>query len=337
MNFYSVILAGGQGERLWPYSRKKSPKHLIPFLEGESLLFKTIKRCNIFSKNVWLVTSRQQKPLIPKFDKSLLQRIIVEPFSRNTGPAILLSAFYLFEHDRDALVAFLPADAYVPQEDAFAEYIGKAFNFAAVSQKICLLGLKPKFPATIYGYIESEASVKGRIYHVKKFHEKPTKDIAEQYLKDGNKFWNMGIFVGRVSSFIREYKLHAPKMYENVLNFIKQAGISYYEKIPKTSIDYAVMEKSSNITVLPVDFEWSDVGDLETFMSFKQRNKKFSNVVQLDSKENLVDVKDKLVALVGIKDVCVVEQDDVLLIVKRKKVGQVKDLVHLLKSNEGLK
>lgn len=332
-NIYCVILAGGKGERLWPYSKSSRPKHVIPFLGNESLVLQTIKRCKLITDNVWVVTCEQQRDLVCDLSRNLLQKIVVEPFTRNTAAAVLLTSFYLEQERPDALVAFLPADHYIPDMGIFAKKIQKVFSYIENCDSICLLGLKPLYSAVGYGYIEIDDYLRSRdrIVSVKRFHEKPNQEIVDQYVRDGNKFWNLGMFVGKVSTFINEYKFHASEIYENVLDFLKNGNRDSYKSLPNQSIDCALIEKSRKVVVLPVEFKWSDIGSLDEFLSIKQKQSNFRDVVQLDSKNNLVDVKDKLVALVGVEDICVVEQDDVLLIVKRKDVGRIRELVHLLK------
>ena len=172
-DLYCVVLAGGKGERLWPYSRSSRPKHLVPFWGKESLLEQTVKRCGTVTKNIWIVTSAEQNKLVHDLTKNNVKKIIVEPFARNTAAAILLSSFYLKQENPEAIVAFFPSDHFIPDAAVFASKIKKTFSFTYDSDQICLLGLKPTYPAAGYGYIEAEVAFEnnGAIMPVKKFNK----------------------------------------------------------------------------------------------------------------------------------------------------------------------
>jgi len=335
IKFYSVILAGGIGERLWPYSREDRPKQVIPFLNGESLLEQTINRCKLFSDQIFIITSQAQKDLISRFVKSDECKVLVEPAGRNTAAAIIFSLLQISKLDPNCIVGFFPADHYIPDSDVFASQIKKVVDLVSLENKICLLGLKPKSAATGYGYIECDLNdlENNQFLQIKKFHEKPKLEVAQQYVKDGNKFWNLGMFIAQINVFINECKFCAPRVFDQVTDSIEQSDKSIYEQIEKISIDYAVMEKTENIIFLPVDFAWSDVGNLDVFLSIQNsmQSSKLQNVIEINSFNNLIDVKDKLVALIGIENLCVIEHENQLIVINRKDVEKIKDLRQLIK------
>ncbi len=328
---YFTILAGGKGERLWPLSRKSKPKQLLPFDHNKSLLELTIDRIqSISDKNHRLIiTTQEQKPVIQELVGNDVWHVIAEPSTRNTAPAILLTCLWLANQDPNAYVVFLPADHYFPDAQPFCDALSELPLLTC--NKIGLIGIKPTYPATGYGYIEFEKSSSDCNYHINKFHEKPTESIAKQYCKQENMLWNIGVFGGNVTTFIAEYKEHAPQLYNSVVAYMNQK-ISY-DDIEAISIDYAVMEKSSNLLVIPLACAWSDVGNLNTFLSLQNNNGEHSSVISIDSHDNLVSLQHKLIALIGVDNLCVVETDDVILISARQEAEKVKLVLQELKKN----
>lgn len=331
---YCVILAGGSGERLWPLSRKHKPKQLLEVGDQKTLLDQAIERLKpITSRDkIWICTTSQHAASIEKLTAETVGHIIVEPGARNTGPAIALSCLEIYEKDPQALVLFLPADPFIPPHDykLFADYLDHAFDFVSQEDRITLLGVKPTFAATGYGYIEFELESQAP-FSVAKFHEKPSMQVAQEYMASSNMLWNIGMFCAKVSVFIDEFKQVAPAMYAGVVGY--RAGLNSYDAIVSDSVDYAIMEKSKKISVLPVDFSWCDVGNLEIFLSIKQQYGVLNNkkLLEVESKNNLVDVQDTLVALIGVEDLCIVQTDQVLLVTKREDSEKVRAIVKLLK------
>ncbi len=336
-HLYVVILAGGNGERLWPLSRQDRPKQLL-CVGDKTLLEQAIDRAMLLvpAERIWVSTTVQHKESIEHLVHDSIGGIIIEPSSRNTGPAILLSCLSIYERDPEARIIFVPADPFISVHE-YAKYTGfldHAIDFINRNKNLLLLGVKPTYPATGYGYIEFdvEQSDDGNApFKVSHFHEKPSVAVAQRYIESGNNLWNICTFCGQVSVFLEEFKRLAPTMFERVTAY--RNGQESYESVPADSIDYAIMEKSNNVWVLPVDFAWCDVGNIEIFLSFDQTEHDVP-IVTVDSHNNMVHASDKLVALVGVDNLCVVQTDDALLIAKRDKTEQVKEVVHYLKRNE---
>jgi mannose-1-phosphate guanylyltransferase len=331
---YCVILAGGNGERLWPFSRNSLPKQLLPVGCQQTLLEQAINRVTglVERDRIWISTTQHHAPRISESVGSNVGTILPEPASRNTAPAILLCCLKIYEQDPQAIIAFLPADPYIPANSSFPEFLEHAFDYAGKHDRIALFGLRPRYPATGYGYIEfdpQENPQHNALYQVKKFREKPSLEVAQEYVAAGNMLWNASIFCGHVQVFLQEFKDHAPQIYEGVDAYINHHG--RYEDVVSDSIDYAVMEKSSRISVLPVDFPWCDVGNIEIFLSLKNSALASEPLITIDAKNNLVDVPNKLVALIGVDDLCVVDTGDALLVVKRQEAEKVKYVVKKLK------
>lgn len=333
MNFYGMVLAGGVGERLWPLSRSDNPKQFLSIDAHKTLLEQSIERLSacIMPEHCWLVIAQCHQH---KVDKSLpIGSVLIEPVGRNTGPAILYACLTVYKQDPNAVVIFVPADAYIPlaDYDLFARYVRQALTFASQHDVIGLLGVKPTYPALGYGYIEYDMNVTvDNVYKVARFHEKPSEKQAASYIQMPHMLWNIGMFVGKASVFIEEYKRVIPQLYAEVIAW--QEGKKTYDHITNISIDYAVMERSNRIWVLPVDFAWCDVGNIEVYLRMKQKVQKNDTVViAVDAHNNLVDVPRKMVALVGVDDLCIVETADALLITKRKEAEKVRAVVAQLK------
>ncbi len=335
---YAVILAGGKGERLWPLSRESKPKQLLPFVNNRSLLENSLDRLDglIERHNRFIVTNKQQEKAIIALVGNHIHSLFIEPASRNTAPAILLSCLLLAQKNPNAVVVFLPADPYIPETKKFVAGISAALEYNAKHDVITLLGVKPRYPATGYGYIEYKKDIQdAHVGAVLKFHEKPSLEVAQIYCSMQSMLWNIGIFCGRVSVFLREYQKYAPELYAGMQNYILSGDKNDYLSLPSISIDHALMEKSDKIYVVPVDFEWSDVGNLEIFLALQQEAQSKNargNVIEIDAHNNLISSSSgKMVALLGVDDVCVVETPDALLIVKRSEAEKVKLIVQELK------
>ena len=299
----------------------------MPFLNNKSLLEQTIDRLRVISekKNIGVITTEEQEKLVVDAVGERLGFVIKEPSGRNTGPAVLYSCLESNSNDNDILV-FLPADHFIPDSEKYCSYLKKAIDHAQHNNKIVTLGLMPTHPATGYGYIQANSRgagvastvVAGNVYDVKKFHEKPDRKKAEKYVRDGDMFWNLGMFVGKKSVFVSEFEQHAPEIF---------SGISDYESVPSMSIDYAVMEKSDNLCVIPCDFEWNDIGNLDVFLSIQQRYEAAQHkLINIDSENNIAKTEKKIVAFIGVDDLCVVEDGDVIVVAKRREVEKVKNI-----------
>ena len=330
-NVYFVILSGGSGTRLWPLSRKNKPKQLIPFLNNKSLLEETIDRITplaINKNNIGIITTKEQAKLISQKLKNKIGFILQEPVARNTGPAILYSCFEIKKKDPNAIILFLSADHFIPEKNEYLDSLKLAIEYVKEHNNIVTLGLMPTFPATGYGYIQVNCPTKintKAIYPVKKFHEKPILEKAQQYFIRNDMFWNLGMFIGKVKIFIKEYKQLAQQIYSNVSDYVKTSNENSYKTIQAISIDYAIMEKSSNISLLPCNFEWHDVGNLNTFVSLQQKyNKQINNPIFIDSKNNIAR-SSKQVVFIGIDNICLVEDNDVIIVSNRNNVEKVKE------------
>jgi len=339
-NVYFIILCGGSGTRLWPLSRKNRPKQLLPFLNNKCLLEQTIDRITTIAKSknhIGIITTQEQRSLIPETICNKIGFTLAEPTPQNTGPAILYSCLDIEKKDEKAIAVFLAADHFIPDTKQYCKYLQKAIEYATITKKIVTLGLMPTFPATGYGYIQAATAthVKAGIpYKVAKFHEKPDLEKAQEYVNRGDMFWNLGMFVGQVSSFLEEYNIHAPKMLSDVSDHVLIG--KNYANAPSLSIDYALMEKSENISVIPCDFEWNDVGNLDLFLNIQQKNCecKQEKIISINGQNNIAKTKKKLVSFIGVDDLCVIEDEDVIVVAKRNEIERVKEILPVIKKEK---
>lgn len=327
-----IFLAGGSGERLWPLSRKDRPKQLMPFLGNQSLLEQSIRRINHLSvdkKDILVLANDELSPAVTALVGDQIGQVMAEPAPRNTGPAILYACMEIKE-EQDPVLVFLPSDHFIPDAKAFCKAIAKGVEYAQNHNEMVLLGLMPTFPATGYGYIQAEVTT-DICYRVNKFHEKPTLESAEQYIRRNDMFWNIGIFIARRSVLIQEFKEHAPALFTGMEQCL--SGKQSCEILPNISIDYAVMEKSSRIVMIPAGFEWYDVGNIRVFLELKKKFglKNESKVINFYGDGNLASTSKKLVACIGVDDLCIVETDDVILVVNKQNTEMIKPFLQELK------
>ncbi len=342
-NVYFGILAGGSGKRLWPLSNKQQPKQLLPFVNNKSLLQQTVERVSrtaVRRENIFVITSKEQEQLIKNSVGDQIGFVLSEPCGRNTGPAILLGCHTIVQKDPGAIVFFLPADHFIPDPDMFNNTLVRAITYIQKHDSIALFGLKPTCAATGYGYIQTQErfpvleqkNMGQTCVPVSKFHEKPDQRTAQEYLARNDMFWNIGVFGARAKIFINEFKSCATELSQAMHEFLKSKRD--YSTLPNISVDYAVMEKSKHTVLFPAHFEWHDVGNLHTFLSLKEKYSHQDNtvntcapIINIGGARNLASTCKKTIACIGVSDLCIVETDDVLLIVKKDKAELVKNLL----------
>lgn len=275
MDTHVVIMAGGVGSRLFPISTPERPKQFIDLLKvGKTLFQLTVERfmpiCPI--EHVWVVTAekyihyvREQAPGIKP------SHILAEPQGRNTAPAIAYACTKIAQHYPNVNIVVAPSDAYIADNDNFVDTVKTALEFTTENSRIVTLGIVPTHPATEYGYIEAGKTVLRPIKKVLSFKEKPTADVAEEYISDGRHFWNAGIFVWNQATIDAQLRKYAPDIMElmdKIQPHLYKADESdalrvYFPQCEKISIDYAVMEKSNDIFTIPCTFKWSDLGSFQ--------------------------------------------------------------------------
>lgn len=351
-NTYAVIMAGGVGTRFWPRSRERSPKQVLEIIGSGTMIANTINRIQnlIPLEKIMVITNRNQKDIVCKQIPAVMSNnILTEPIGRNTAPCIGLAAKWISYYDPDAIMIVLPADHVIKDTDEFSKVIKKAVVVAKESDALVTIGIKPTYPGTGYGYIQFDDAedknpyIDQEIYRVKTFAEKPNRETAEIFLKSGDFLWNSGMFVWKTNVILKEIEKYLPELGEYLSKLEPTIGTEKYEStleyiyglIRSISIDYGVMEKASNVFVAKGDFGWSDVGSWDEVSNLTPTNEEGNafrgNVITKDSRGNYIDAGNKFVATIGVDDLIIISTDDAVLVCKKGKTQEVKDIVDYLR------
>ena len=344
-----VIMAGGSGSRLWPMSRTHYPKQFLSLINETSMLQDTILRLEgVKHAPVSLICNEEHRFLVAEQLRATNIKhsgIILEPFGRNTAPAVALAAMRALESGQDSILLVLAADHLIKHASVFRECIEAAIPLAE-SGKLVTFGIVPTKPETGYGYIRRGNQVEANnAYDVDSFIEKPSLSVAEQYLRAGNYYWNSGMFMFKASRYLEELRKHRPDILQAVKESYEKAHVDLdfirldeeaFKNCPDESIDYAVMEKTSDAVVCPMDAGWCDVGAWSSLWEVSEKDEQ-NNVLRGDvitegAQYCYVNSSSRLVAAVGVKDLVIVDTQDALLVTHRNKVQNVKNVVSSLKA-----
>lgn len=346
-----VIMAGGSGSRLWPLSRQQFPKQFLTLLGNHSMLQTTAQRLKGIEHAPALVICNEEHrfSVAEQFRANAIKTsgIILEPVGRNTAPAIALAAMQALKSGDDPLLLVLAADHVIKDEAAFCESVAQAVPFAQ-ADKLVTFGIVPTAPETGYGYIKrGEVQGANAGFSVAQFVEKPNLATAQDYLASGEYYWNSGMFLFKASAYLAELKAHRPDMFSACeqamatthadLDFIR-VDKAAFEACPDDSVDYAVMEKTTQAVVVPMDCGWSDVGSWFALWEVSDKdehgNACSGDVINIDTRNSYVHASEKLVTTIGLDDIVVVETKDAILVAKQSEVQQVKKIVEHLKAEE---
>lgn len=341
----AVILAGGSGSRLWPLSRQNLPKQFLA-LNGEgTLLQTTINRLSptIATENVLIVTQEAHAKGESYHALSTYQSLF-EPVGRNTAPAIALAAARLMIKGDDPIMVVLPSDHIIKDEVRFRAHLDVAIKVAQ-DGKLVTFGIQPTRPDTGFGYIKVAADRGTQVCEVERFTEKPDPQTAERFLKEGGYYWNSGMFVWRASAILAEMQRYLPEVHRIVQAIIdesksgasfQQAVDSHFASMPSISIDYGVLEKSDRVLLIPCDIGWNDVGSWHAVHEISSHdangNALQGNVIAVDCKNSLIRAEKRLVAAIGLEDICVIETADAVLISKSDQTQRVREVVDSLQN-----
>ncbi|SFV55176.1 Mannose-1-phosphate guanylyltransferase (GDP) [hydrothermal vent metagenome] len=339
----NIILCGGSGTRLWPISRALMPKQFIKLFNNKSLFQLTVERnqseCNNFlivsnAEQYFLASDQMGELAIDKEHQD--SKFLLEPVGRNTAPAIALACFAL---DKDEIVLVTPSDHLIKDEVAYDKVISRAVELAK-DDTLVTFGIKPEFPETGFGYIESDGE------DVKAFKEKPDEDTAKEYVEAGNYYWNSGMFTFKAGVFLEELEKYSPEIYNSskhaYMNANDEDMIRVLHEdmanIPEDSIDYAVMEKSDKVKVVSSNIGWSDLGSFdalsEEYEKDENGNSIDDNLIAMNSKENFVHTSNRMITLADVDDLIIVDTPDALLVSKKGSSQKIKDIVQELKGRE---
>ncbi len=361
MNLYAVIMAGGVGSRFWPHSRRAHPKQFLDVLGPSSLIQNTFARLQplIEPERVFVVThtdyvekTREHLPAVPA------ENVLGEPVARNTAPCIALAAARIHALDPEAVLVVLPADHLIRNVAHFQEVLRAAVEEAAQGDVLVTIGIEPTHPETGYGYIQYDSTLRDgddtlRAYAVQAFAEKPDLATAERFLDSGDFLWNSGMFIWRADAILRAIERHLPDVHaafaaveaayaEDDAGDAAEAAVQRaYERAPKISIDYGVMEPAASegaVRVVPGSFGWSDVGDWRAVYDLAEKdaagNAAEGNVLLHNTSRSYARAHDgRLLALVGVHDIAVVDTGDAVLVCHLDATQQVKNIVDYLGSH----
>jgi mannose-1-phosphate guanylyltransferase/mannose-6-phosphate isomerase len=358
---HAVILAGGSGSRLWPLSRQNLPKQFLSLDGDATLLQTTIDRLSPLIEAMHVLVVTQEAHAKGEAYHALLPyQMLFEPVARNTAPAIALAAAWLMTDGADPIMVVLPADHIIKDEARFREHLASAIA-AAEDGKLVTFGIQPTRPDTGFGYIKTRTEATGLrteqkpptqssvlkpkscIYEVDRFTEKPDSATAERFLKEGGYYWNSGMFVWRASVILDEIRQHLPEVYKVIQDIVaesrsaasfQQAVEQHFAAMPSISIDYGVLERSSRVSLVPCDIGWNDVGSWhavhEIAVKDANGNALQGNVIALDCKNSLIRAEKRLVAAIGVEDLCVIETADAVLVARSDQTQRVREVVDVL-------
>lgn len=350
---YAVILAGGYGERFWPLSTRRRPKQLLSLIGGQPLLVAAVERLTglIPPDRIFVLTShdlvRACRRLLPSVPAD---HVVGEPFRRDTAAAVALGAGLVAARDPTAAFCVLPADHIIREDDRFRACLAQAFTLAESSENwLVTLGIRPTWPCTGYGYIKVGDALPGlgvsRAFRVRRFVEKPDAATAHRYLQSGGFYWNGGMFLWRADVLRAAFDRHVPALRDLLdrvaacprISALRRRLAAWYEPLPRISIDYALMEKADRIAMVEAAFSWDDVGDWPAlarhFPADSRGNVVIGEGIAVEADGTIVvSSAGHLTALLGVRDLVVVQAPGVTLVCTRERAQEVKKVVQKLES-----
>ena len=348
---YAVILAGGSGRRFWPLSRDTRPKQLLELFGAETMLEQAISRLEglVAPEHTLILTNQEQEEAVRRVlgDRIPAANILAEPAKRDTAPAIALGIGWVAARCPDAVMMILPADQLIRDAGAFRECLAGAVEIAARTKSLVTLGIKPTWACPSYGYIERgrRAFISGlhhspAVYEVERFREKPNPDLAEEFLRQGNFSWNAGMFIWSVPAVIAELSQHCPELARFVSEVVRTRDLKatldgQFGGLPKISIDYALMEKANRVLNVEASFDWDDVGSWISVGKYlphdEQQNAANAPLSQIEAAGNIVfSTSGKRIALLGVKDLIIVDTGDAILVADKHSADAIKKLVDVV-------
>ncbi|EDK72666.1 Mannose-1-phosphate guanylyltransferase (GDP) [candidate division TM7 genomosp. GTL1] len=336
-----VIIAGGSGTRLWPLSTSDYPKHLLQLMDNDSLLQSTYKRAKKLSKHIYVQTAGEEQLKLVREQLPELgdDAFPIEPARRDTAGAFIAALAHVqARHDHDEPIALIAADHYTRDVQGFVQSFKIAEKASRDEGRICLVGIEPTYPATGFGYIQKDGQLEGSslVYNVMMFKEKPDFDTAKKYVQSGEYLWNASYFIGSVNTFLRTMEEYAPELKKNYERLVATKSRKEYEEVflsfDKISIDYAMMDHTKDLLVVPAAFDWADLGsfaDAHKMIGTDNNGNYISGYIELEGVENAYirnDEGDKPVAVIGLDNVVVVNTPNGVLVARKdlsQKVGAI--------------
>jgi len=348
MKIYGVIMAGGGGTRFWPLSRQTTPKQLLNLSGKDLMVNEAIDRLSKTASkdDIFIVTNEAQVSKMLQATKGRVKRnhILSEPSARNTAACIGYAAMEIVKKYGDGIMVITPSDAYIKNEEEFTRVLGLAVRAAEEKDALVTVGITPTFAATGYGYIKFQKSGE-EVLKVLEFKEKPDEQTAKKYVDSGEYVWNSGMFIWKASTILKNFEKYLPNIYSDLVKIGNAMDTSeefnvidkIYPKIESISIDYGIMEKSSDVYVVPGKFGWNDVGSFDMLTVLHEAdengNVKIGDQINVDTKNCITYSSGRLVATIGLENIVVIETGDAVLVCDKSKVQDVKKVVEQLKKD----
>lgn len=351
MNIYPIIMAGGSGTRFWPRSRNATPKQILKITSDQFTMIQMAYNLVVDlvpTKNIHVVTNASHATMVSdQLPKLPSKNILQEPCARDTAPCIGLAAAYIHQVDPEAIMLIMPSDHLIKPTEKFHQAVKAAAEIVSKEDTLVTFGITPKYPATAYGYIEkNEQKITQNglpVYPVKKFKEKPDEDTAKKFVESNQYFWNAGIFVWKAKYILNLFKDLMPELSAGLqkLSLAKFSNLEeIYPKLPKISIDFAIMEKAKSVKVIGVDYDWDDIGSWESLINHyaidNDNNLNKGAIAHLDSKNCIVinDDEKSIITTIGLNNLLIVKSGNAILIADRNKGQDIKKLIDELKTKK---
>ncbi len=353
-HLFILILCGGGGTRLWPRSRKETPKQFVDLLGEKTIFVQTMERARRLTseERIFIITNADYVDEVYEQGKVSLKNVIAEPQKKDTALAMAVGAAVIEKIDPEAVIVNFAADHLISPMDKFLRDMTIAAELAQKGEYLVTVGIKPTFPHTGFGYIHAGkkfTKVRGKkIFKVESYKEKPDLSRAKRFLKSGKYYWNANLYTWRASAFLEACKAHAPAIFKGAKEIQKAWGTEdeqetierVYNRTEGIAVDYAVSEKADNLLLVPASFDWNDLGDWEVVWDMSKKDKDGNVVIKfgekgeflsIDSRGNLVQYSDQIITLVGVEDMIIIDTPDAILICHKDKAESVKKMVKLLK------
>ncbi|NKF07423.1 mannose-1-phosphate guanylyltransferase [Clostridium gasigenes] len=336
----ALIMAGGKGTRFWPLSTEEKPKQFLNLIGDDTMIQMTVKRILpiIPIERIFICTCERYVGLVKKQLPELPDRnIIIEPEGRNTAPCIALSALVMKRYYEDATMVVLPSDHLIKDENKFTNIIIEGNEFLSKNNNVILtLGMRPDRAETGYGYIKYGENVGNNVNKVEKFVEKPNKEKAEEYLALGKYLWNGGMFIWKADTIISKIKKYIPNTFEALkcIETVNEEQLqelinNNYRNTDEISIDYAILEKSNDIYVIPSEIGWDDIGSWRSIERYRQKDEKGNiitiNTQVIESEQNMVINNKKRVVMIGVENILTIEKRDTIFVVNKNCMDNLKE------------
>lgn len=348
MKTTALIMAGGRGERFWPRSRKKLPKQFLSLTgDGRTMIQLTVERILplVDMEDIFIATNKDYKELVKKqLPKLPEENILCEPVGRNTAPCIGLGAIHIEKKYGESLMLVTPSDQLIKYNSMFVSTLKEACRIAEEAENLVTIGITPDYPETGYGYIKFNPNQsKGQAFAVDRFVEKPTLEVAKEYLETEEYLWNSGMFVWKTSSILKNIENYMSDIYDGLMRIKESIGTEQQNQVLEKefhafrseSVDYGIMEKAEDIYTIPGTFGWDDVGSWLAVERIRKSNELGNvvngNIITVNSKNCIIEGTQKLIAAVGLEDLVIVDSEDALLVCEKKSTADIKKVLENLK------